>query len=189
MKIRLLLFLFVLANSVLFSCKQKNHWELADTNENLKLNNQIKSLSSQKEIPNDDIFEEELDTTLTKSSGVEYVVDQSSKIDLRCRTVILNDTLFINLGISNGFSSEGFVILFHNKSFIVKETGQTDVVIENAPEPKQKILYQKLILDKENYSLGDSIYGYVDFKIEKTFLNTKTNYSGKGYFRTKINEN
>lgn len=183
------LFFLLLAIS---SCEQKSSWKKVDINNDLKLDINIKDLFSQREAKDYSLFEEDLDTLWGKSSGIKYVKysdNHTSKFELRSKASILNDTLFIYLGTSNGFSSEGFTILYQNNAFCIKESGETDIVIANAPKPKQKIIYQKLILDKENYVIGDSLYGFVDFRIKKTFLKAKTEYVGKGYFRTKIINN
>ena len=113
--------------------------------------------------------------------------DKYSKLN-NCRAYFFHsDTLSINIGIGNGFGGQGFIISYKNKNFYTHPYFWTDVIIEGEVEPKYEIVYQKLTLDKPTYSLGDSLYGYIDFKSVETdnYMNTIKHF-GKGYFRTKI---
>ena len=136
--------------------------------------------------------------TLTKrTSDVEYFtgkkINASEFNNLKinnCHAYFYqSDTLSINIGISNGFSSQGFLIKYKNKKFYTEPYYSTDLIIPDEPEPKFKIVYQKLILNKPIYNPGDSLYGYIDFKSIEIIKGNKTKeYWGKGYFRARVTE-
>ena len=107
-----------------------------------------------------------------------------------CRAYFFHsDTLSINIGIGTGFGGHGFIINCKGKKFYTEPYFWTDAIDPGAVEPTYKIVYQKLILDKANYSLGDSLYGHIDFKsIEVDEQHDTTDHFDKGYFRTKVAE-
>ncbi len=98
-----------------------------------------------------------------------------------------SDTLYIMIGYSDGFSSHGFIINYINKKFYTKIHSSNDMVSDNNDNlPIYNTIYQKLILDKYSYQVGDSIFGKVDFKIQEYDNDSRNEYNGKGYFRAKI---
>jgi len=63
----------------------------------------------------------------------------------------------------------------------------TDTHTPDEQEPVYKTLFQRLRLDKERYGKGDSVFGYVDFKIlETTRPDSTAAHYGKGYFRGRV---
>ena len=50
-----------------------------------------------------------------------------------------------------------------------------------------KVLDSKLILDKESYQKGDSIFGYTELKVQRRYGPEKYIEEGKGYFKGKVN--
>jgi len=140
----------------------------------------------------------EIPETLTKkTSDVEYSAGKKRNVGKFNNLKVNNchayfyqsDTLFINIGIGNGFSSQGFLIKFKHKKFYTEPYYFTDLIIPDEPEPKFKIVYQKLILNKPTYNTGDSLYGYIDFKSIEIIKGSKTKeHWGKGYFRARVTE-
>lgn len=135
--------------------------------------------------------------TLTKrTSDVEYSTGKKSVSEFNnlkvnnCHAYFYqSDTLFINIGIGNGFTSQGFLIKFKDKKFYTEPYYFTDLIIPDEPEPKFKIVYQKLILNNPTYKFGDSLFGYIDFKAIETVKGNKTKeHWGKGYFRARVTE-
>ncbi len=180
--------LILLFNVSCYSNRISKEWKDVEINPTIRLEPTFKLLDSQLEVFD---FNEIVDSSVAKSSGVEYVIedlnfDISRTFTAKCNAFFDNDLLKIQTISSNGYGGEGFIIYYKKGKFLIKEAGYTDEL--SLKEPRQEILYQNLILEKKHYSENDSLYGYVDFKIEKTDLdNFKSLHIGKGYFRTVIN--
>lgn len=137
------------------------------------------------------------DSLMRKTSNVSYfsgkridpIDTQYAKFN-NCRAYFYeSDTLSINIGIGNCFGGQGFVINYKNKTFYTEAYFSTDVVIEGEVEPTHGIIYQKLTLDKANYAVGDSLFGYIEFKsIEMSSEGERTEHFGQGNFRTKVSK-
>lgn len=153
-------------------------------------NSIYKELNQQKEIFNSG---EDIDSTIKKSSSVNYFWDLKNKKQNKrnnCRAYFFrSDTLWINIGIGNSFGGSGFIIKYKNKKFYTQPYHSTDIVEHNIIEPRRKIIYQTLVLDKSEYKLGDSIYGKIEFKLIETKQNGDIKeHFGKGNFRTIVKE-
>lgn len=185
------LILNILVSLLLISCysnRISKEWNDIEVNPNIKLEPAFKLFDSQPEVFD---YNEKVDSNLKKTNGVDYIIkdltfDIVTTSTAKCKAFLKNDLLEIRTISSNGYGGEGFIIYYKKGKFLIKEAGYTDELL--LKDPKQEIIYQKLILSKIQYSENDSIYGYVDFKIEKTDVdNFKSIHTGKGYFRTKIN--
>ena len=177
------------------NCNLKNHQTQWD---NVTIDANISEVPIYRQLDKEsEIFSafEKMDSSMKRTSDVEYLTGKkintgeysNSKYN-NCRAYFFNsDTLSINIGIGNGFGGQGFIINYKSNKFYTEPYFSTDVIYPSEVEPAYKIVYQKLILDKATYSLGDSLYGHIDFKsIEADKENNKTEHFGKGYFRTKI---
>ncbi len=187
---------FLLCFSIFFTnCNLRNdrvQWDNAVIDTNISKDTVYGRLDKVKEI-----FSalEKIDSSMKRTSDVEYLTGKkinpgeysNSKYN-NCRAYYFHsDTLSINIGIGNGFGGQGFIINYKDNKFYTEPYFSTDVIYPGEVEPSYKIVYQKLLLDKASYSLGDSLYGYIDFKsIETDKENNKTEHFGKGYFRTKV---
>ena len=195
---KILVFILIV---ILFSfCKQKDaefkntqKWEEFNIDNKISDNEIFKKLDKEKEI----FSALERDTLMRKTTDVAYINNRNPSYDMteyskinNCRAYFWKkDTLSINIGISDGFSGSGFIILIKNKKFYTEPYLSTDVIIEGEKESEYKIIYQKLTLNNSNFKNGDSIYGKIDFKsIETDNQNTVLNHTGVGYFRAKVKE-
>lgn len=171
---------------------KSKQWDTVEINPTICQNLIYKELDKQPELFS---LLEKQDSLMKRTSDVAYF--SGHKLNLQdnkyskfnnCRAYFFHsDTLSINIGIGNGFGGQGFIIKYKNKRFYTEPYFSTDVIIEGEVEPTYKIVYQKLILNKSNYSLGDSLYGHIDFKsIETDKDKNTTEHFGKGYFRTKV---
>ncbi len=98
-----------------------------------------------------------------------------------------SDTLLINIGISSGFGGQGIDIKYKNKKFNAAAYLFSDVIIEGETKPEQKVIYQRLTLNKLNYNVGDSLFGKIEFKsMEIDKQGDTVLHVGKGNFRTKV---
>jgi hypothetical protein len=187
------LFLFVLA--LLHSCKNNSDfekWDWVTTDSKIDENKIYKELNKQKEI----FFMLEKRDSSKRSSDVYYFAgenlnfkDQYSK-NYNCEAYFpLSDTLIINIGQNSLFRGKGFKINLIDNKFHIQTYETSDLIDEFEVLPTYKIIYQKLILDKANYKIGDSLFGKVEFKsIETDQDNNQIQHFGKGYFRTKVKE-
>ncbi|MEO8886150.1 MAG: hypothetical protein ABI367_08815 [Mucilaginibacter sp.] len=105
-----------------------------------------------------------------------------SRINI-CTAYIDSGLLRINIGYSYGFGGKGFNIICADDKYSVIPYQTTDQPSKEKTKPTYKIIKQKLILNKSRYMVGDSIFGYVDFKLIE---DQKITHIGKGYFRGKI---
>lgn len=135
------------------------------------------------------------DSSARRSSDVAYFSGNPDEFNPskyaksnNCRAYLYNhDTLMIRIGKESLGGGRGFAIKYKAKRFFVEPFAYVDYVIEGAPEPSYEIVYQNLSLNKATYSVGDSLYGSVDFKsVETTPDGLKRQHTGKGLFRTKI---
>lgn len=182
------------------SFKRRNHnpekaipkWDEAKIDKDISKASVYARLNNQNEIFS--VFEEQ-DTLMKRTSDVAYLT--GGKIDLKdtgyskfnnCKAYYFHsDTLYISIGIGNGFTNRGFVISYKNRKFYTEPYYSTDIVMEDEIEPVYKIVYQKLILDKAHYKIGDSLYGRIEFmSIGTTRYNRKQEHLGIGNFRAKV---
>lgn len=119
----------------------------------------------------------------------------------RCFATMENNDVKIYISYNTGLSGGGIKVLKKNEIFSIRPVMWNDIGGSEDDE-LFKINYQKLTLDKQNYKIGDSIFGKLDaeivhyfpevneeFKGEKFHENEKflkTKYSG--YFQTIVKE-
>lgn len=183
--------------SLLSNCSNQqttDQWDDATIDTHLSKDSVYKQLDKENEI-----FSalENRDPLARRTSNVSYF--SGKRIDLgdtqyanynNCRAYFFkSDTLSINIGIGNGFTAHGFIIKYKDQKFYTQAYVFTDNIIEGEPEPRHKIVYQKLTLDKTNYVVGDSLFGKIEFKsIETDNEGERTEHFGKGHFRTKVSK-
>ena len=98
-----------------------------------------------------------------------------------------NDSLVISIGTSDGYTGYGLNLVIQNNSYSSKYYRFSDMLRYDDKEPQDKTLYQNLILDKSQYNLNDSIYGFISFKSRYIDERGDTLYvSAKGHFRSKV---
>ena len=172
--------------------KQNDQWDAVTINSAVSRDSIYKELDKHAEL-----FSalETHDSFMKRTSDVTYygghkenLLDSSYAKFNNCRAYYYHsETLSINIGIGNVLGGEGFIINYKNNRFYTEPYYLTDVIVSPEFIPTYKIVYQKLILDKPFYSVGDSLYGYIDFKSVETDKNGNAKeHVGKGYFRTKV---
>lgn len=172
--------------------KNGAQWDDVTIDSDLPHDSSFKRLDMEKEIFS---MLEEQDSVTKRTSGVSYF--HGKRIDFNkteyvnhnnCRAYYFkSDTLLINIGYGTGFGGQGFVINYKDKEFYTEAYVSSDAVMVGEVEPVHKIIYQKLTLNKTNYSVGDSLFGKIEFKsIETSNQGRKTEHFGKGYFRAKV---
>ena len=99
-----------------------------------------------------------------------------------------SDTLRINIGNFNGYGGDGFEIRYINGKFYTQPYRETHIDPPDKPEAKVEIKQQLLILDKEDYKPGDSLYGKIYFHAIVSEFGRKSEHFAQGYFRAKVAE-
>ena len=175
----------LLLTFLLLSCNNPEHWDAITIDPNISQDSVYKRMDTEEEI----FSAHETDTLRKKSSDVEYIdkyVPNKLPKNNNCRAYFhKSDTLIINIGIGTGFGGSGFIIKYKSSKFYTEPYYITDVIMEQEADPTYKLIYQKLILNKSDYKVGDSLFGNIDFKsIGPNFSGIE--HSGRGYFRAKI---
>ena len=91
--------------------------------------------------------------------------------------------LIISFKSGDGFSGGGYNFKILNGRFRAESYSYTDNPSFFDNKLYDKIVFQKLILNKENYKSGDSIFGKIDLKVQESNGLQKSFQYGKGYFR------
>ncbi|HEY6063583.1 MAG TPA: hypothetical protein VIV35_08240 [Chitinophagaceae bacterium] len=187
---------FLLISIIIISCnskkalqEKKSNFAIAKFDTTISGNGVYQEMEKQKEIYN--MFE--MDSTLKRTSAVDYCIKHpemdtmSCSKDYNCRSYIgKGDTLYIFIGVSNGFSAYGFQVLYKNPGFTVKSFYSDDSGSDYRANPSFEIIDQNLVLSKRQYGVGDSIYGRINFKIVENSNGETWQHSGQGYFRSKV---
>ncbi|AZI66177.1 hypothetical protein EIB71_00110 [Kaistella daneshvariae] len=101
-----------------------------------------------------------------------------------------SDTLAIEIDNFDGYSSEGIKILVYKDRFDVKYYMTSDIIAPINPIELTKVNSSKLILNKNNYKVNDSIYGYLEADLTyQNIFSLQQKIKAKGYFRTIFKEN
>lgn len=188
----LLFFIFSQLTSCTFTPKDNNIWNEVIIDPTISKGSVYKELNK---YPERFSVLEKQDTLMKRTSAVEYIINRKmnpgeykNPQPNNCRAFFINtDTLLIDIGMGNGFGGSGFTIKLSNKQFYTQPYFSTDVINLNEPPTEYKTEFQSLILDKDSYHFGDSLYGKIDFKAsELSDDSTVIEHYGIGFFRTKI---
>jgi len=134
---------------------------------------------------------------INKSSDVHYVHINSIRHGVGvsnenyCTVNFKSDTLCIRIGISyDPGISTGFHILYKDKKFYtIPFYADSHIINGNFQKPVYEVKDQELILDKDHYNPGDSLYGHIYFHITEKYEGMKdrdVEQYASGYFRGKI---
>ncbi|MBO9593311.1 MAG: hypothetical protein J7599_10410 [Niabella sp.] len=95
--------------------------------------------------------------------GKEHYFQNNIGANSNCEAYLEKNTLRIQIGAWYGLGGEGFFIYQSGARFLSMPYYYDDMLDDRMPEPRNIPLWQKLILDKTRYSIGDSLYGYISF--------------------------
>ena len=146
---------------------------------NISSSNEIKNL-------NDKIFWDlgfykpekiSTDFSLNKIKNNIATYDFNASQDKKC-----GQLEYFRLNQSTGFGGNLITIYRLGSRFRIEMEDFSDNEIQNNSKKGYKILSQKLILNKRNYNIKDSIYGKIEIKFRDN-SNSLVNY-GSGCFRT-----
>ncbi|WP_073291712.1 hypothetical protein [Chryseobacterium polytrichastri] len=159
-------------------------WKSIIIDENLPKQAIYKTFDHQKQ---ESIFGGESDKNKTNNFRIK--IDSLEGQYFSCSVYNYRPFLKIYLSIGDGFSGGGYDIDIVNNRYKLSPYYYTDVIkpfdfFES--EEYYKILNKKLILNKDSYKKGDSIFGYIELKIQKRYGPEKYFEEGKGYFKAVV---
>ncbi|MCE3076818.1 hypothetical protein [Chryseobacterium gwangjuense] len=98
-------------------------------------------------------------------------------------------SLQIQIFTGDGYSGGGYNVEIINNRYKVSLYHYTDnpKPFDFMNEEYYKIIDSKVILNKDSYKKGDSIFGYTEFKIQKGYGPEKYFEQGEGYFKGIVN--
>lgn len=108
------------------------------------------------------VLEEEPKTNNLKISDAEFPFNEP----YICNVYDEKYYLRINFQFGDGFSGEGYNIYMFENWYKLFDYSYSDIKL-NVPEDDSNVLKSELKLNKSTYKKGDTIYGYVNFKIQK----------------------
>jgi len=177
------------------SAKYRQSFEL---DRSLSGNGIYKKLDSMPEIVSS--FKKEGDTAARRSSAVDYYTTTRSVFEGRehygsagakdlydCRAYLQNDTLRISIGTHLGFGDSGLNIWIIRDWFVMMPYRSFCVITDRSCEPLNVPLWQRLMLNRKSYSIGDSLYGYLSFgAVYYDAMGNPSGQKAKGFFRALI---
>ncbi|MGH1519344.1 hypothetical protein [Chryseobacterium sp. JK1] len=125
----------------------------------------------------------------TKTNNFRVKYDSLSPKYFDC--YIYKDPLLkITFSVGDGFSGGGYQIDIIQNRYKVSLYSYTDIIkpfdFLNTEEA-YKVLKSRLILDKDSYKKGDSLFGYAELTIQRGYGHQKQIEEGKGYFKGIVN--
>lgn len=124
-----------------------------------------------------------------KTNNFRIKVDSLSTESYSC--IISNNSfsLEVKLLTGDGFSGGGYSINILNNRYKISPYHYTDNhrPFDFTNEEYYKIIDSKVILNKDSYKKGDSIFGYTKLKVQKRYGSEKYFEEGEGYFKGIVN--
>jgi hypothetical protein len=127
--------------------------------------------------------------------GVSYVDEQAKQSlfyptnYLRCHAYLDSSFLSIDIGRHYLFyGADGFFISYKDKKFYTQSYHWMHNDAGRSLKTTQKIIRQTLMLNKQQYNLGDSIFGKIYFDIVEEYEGLKTQYCKQAIFRAKVKQ-
>ena len=160
-------------------------WDKIEIDTSLSKKTLFKDFNHQKQQYIDGGDSEEIKTNNFKVK-IDSLSTESYSYNIKDKTFFLEIQLFTG----DGFSGGGYNINIINNRYKLFPYHYTDNVkpfnfFEG--EDYYKVLNKKLILNKDSYKKGDSIFGYIELKIQKRYGSEKYFEEGRGYFKGIVN--
>ncbi|MCX8522594.1 hypothetical protein OF897_01465 [Chryseobacterium formosus] len=168
--------------SCIVSCKKekkaRQNFEKFNIDKNLPQNDTIKLLSKYPELK---LYKKEKVESKTRTAYIIQIAGLLPMDNYKCSSALKNDTLEILLNNNNGFFGNGILVKVFGGHFLIKDIDPKTLHGE-LKFIKTKPVYQKLVLDKNNFQENDTVYGFINY-------NTKVEGFTKdfrGYFKATI---
>lgn len=161
-------------------------WGPNETDPTLSKNPVYKSFDKQK---NKTVFEEESEGGQSNNLIIKTDNDTSEE-SYTCYIDENNLFLDIKFSAGDGFSGGGYELKIVKNRHQLSPYHYTDVIrpfdfLDTGDY--YKVLDSRLVLDKDSYKKGDTIFGYTAFKIQNRYGPEKYFEEGKGYFKAIVN--
>ena len=159
-------------------------WQKVEIDSNMSNKTLFKDFNHQKQ---QKIFggeSEEIKTNNFKIKNVGYS-NEAYHYNINNYPIFLEIKLFAG----DGFSGGGYTIDIVNNRYTISTDHYTDTPrpFDFMNEEYYKIIDSKVILDKDSYKKGDSIFGYTKLKVQKRYGPEKYFEEGEGYFKGIVN--
>lgn len=161
-------------------------WKQSETDLNLSKNPIYRSFDHQKQKT---IYKGESDNVKSNNLTIKIRTETSEEY-YTCS--IENNKLLLDIKFfaGDGFSGGGYELEIIKNRYKLSPYHYTDVQRSFDFLDKReyfKVLDSRLILNKDSYKKGDSIFGYTSFKIQSRSGPDKYIQEGKGYFKGIVN--
>jgi hypothetical protein len=174
--------LFISSCLAIISCKKekKNEqiFEKFTLDKNLPQNDTIKLLSKYPELK---LYKKEKLESKTRTAYIVQIAGILPMDNYKCSSALKNDTLEILLNNNNGFFGNGVLVKVFEDKFLIQDIDPKTLHGE-IKFMKTGPVYQKLILNKNNFQKNDTVYGFINY-------NTKVENFTKdfrGYFKAVV---
>lgn len=159
-------------------------WHKVDIDSHLSKKTFFKDFNHQKQQYIDGGDSEEI-----KTNNFRLKIDSLSTESYSYNTHKTPISLEIKLNTGDGFSGRGYTVEIINNRYTISTNHYTDSPrpFDFINEEYYKILDSKVILDKDSYKKGDSIFGYTKLKVQKRYGSEKYFEEGEGYFKGIVN--
>lgn len=186
---------FICILMILYSCNRyKNHlvWE------DVKYDKNLKNLDVFKDMDREYYYNPFFGDTnrYKKTCNIYHAIIREKKKtmyateldDYYCSAQIIHDTLFVSIGRNDGFTADGLKINIVQKKFSIYPYSTSDNITDEKEETPSKVDAQHLVLNKPNYTTGDSIFGqfYLKIMYQPDLSEFDSNEYWSGEFRCKI---
>jgi len=176
--------IFVIAYVLFTAGKYLFFWSRVEIDGNLNKKALFKNFNYQKQQYIDGGDSEEI-----KTNNFKVKIDSFSTESYNYWITENTFSLEIKLFNGDGFSGGGYIFDIVNNRYKVSPYHYTDSprTFDFINEEYYKIINSKVILDKDSYKKGDSIFGYTELKVQKRYGPEKYFVEGKGYFKGIVN--
>lgn len=178
---KFLLFLLTFFFCLSFKNSDKKYYRKFQVDKKIKYSQEFKLMNKENELKMG------IDMEIPKTKRTAKIVYDGMS-ELRCLAKI-NDKNQIEISIYNndGFGAIGFEIQLHKNKFKI-DPFLTNDIGGNHHYYDYEIKKQILILNKKDFKVGDSIYGFIDFEVNELYKNEDSYRPsfGKGYFRGEV---
>lgn len=154
-------------------------WKSNDINKNLSKKAIYKTFDHQKQSL---IFGG--DSNETKSNSLKITTGTKTDGEFyTCTIYDLKNMMEVTFRVGDGFSGGGYKVHLLGNRHKVEHYSYTDNPSSELFKDYSKLLESQLILDKDSYKKGDSLFGFIHFKFQNRYGPGKYFHEGKGYFK------
>lgn len=181
---KIILFFLILILFLSFKNLDKKYYSKFQVDKKIKYSQEFKKMNRENELKMG------IDKEMPKTKRSAKVIYDGME-ELRCLAKInVKNQIEISIYNNDGFGTMGFDILLNKNKFKI-DPFLTNDIGGNHDYYDYDIKKQILILNKKDFKVGDSIFGFIDFEVNELYKNEESYRPsfGKGYFRTEVKKN